>query len=570
MIKSLFTLSNEYKDKKIVVYGVNRTSVNLFTDLALNYSVDVYAFLDMEDKFTGESFVNRPVINISQLKKLADAILIIPEINEKQNLLKYTEQKIEILYKNEILDFNEELRNQKIYLYGIGNNACWLYDKMQDKGIAIEGVCVTTPGSIEEWCGKRVISAEQMKRESNCSVILASDIEQYINEMLEQLDNCDMIKYIFYFMSKNVILNMNFFQIINIALNKKKKIWLYDKGDEHAQYLKKVLSNYQVEIVKEIDEESIYELGYENIDDISVIVAEKNAEKSEWVCDVLDSLGFGLERLDYTSTNWCTCKANWSALVIKRDILLGRAIYVNDKYPGYDVYGNEKLAKVKIMILGGSTSTSNVYRTVSWVECFYHILSEAGYCPVIYNGAMCSYRIVDEYLHMLRDIEPLKPDFVISFSGVNNTSERKVVNQFNTSSGDSIICNNSDVISGIKSDEPLYEFWYRVSKLIRLTAEYHGAKVYNFLQPMNSTNESYDLIQKGMFELTEHEKYIEDYKVKASAESDPIYFNLSSMLDGKKQMYIDMCHYSTEANRLIAKRVFEIMKRDLNTVVNIN
>ncbi|KAI4450852.1 hypothetical protein C823_005389 [Eubacterium plexicaudatum ASF492] len=285
------------------------------------------------------------------------------------------------------------------------------------------------------------------------------------------------------------------------------------------------------------------------------------------VFDILDSLGFGLERLDYTATNWCTCRADWSAHVIKRDILLDRGIYVNEKYPGYDVYGDEDLAKVKIMILGGSTSTSNVYRTISWVEFFYKRLSEAGYDPVIYNGAMCSYGIVDEYIRMIRDIEPLRPDFVISFSGVNNTSERKVVNQFNTWLGDAKVSGSRDMISGIKSSESLFDFWYRVSKIIKLTAEYHGARVYNFLQPMNCTDESYDLIQTGMFELTEHKSHIEDYKIRASGDTDPFYINLLSMFEGKKQVYIDMCHYSTEANRLIAERVFETIERDLCAVI---
>lgn len=215
------------------------------------------------------------------------------------------------------------------------------------------------------------------------------------------------------------------------------------------------------------------------------------------------------------------------------------------------------------MVLGGSTSTSNVYRTVSWVEYLYKLMVEAGYSPIIYNGAMCSYGIVDEFLRMIRDIEPLKPDVVISFSGVNNTSARKVINLFNTCSGGFEINYNGDVISGMKSNETLYDFWCRISKLMRMVAEYHGARVYNFLQPMNSTDKSYDLMQTSMFELTEHKEYVEEYKVKALRETDQFYIKLLSMFEGKKEMYIDMCHYSNKANRLIAECVFEIIKQDL-------
>lgn len=562
MLKSLYTLSQTYREKKIIVYGINRTSVNLFTDLALNHNVNVYAFFDADDRFTGESFIKRQIINIGQLKCLDNAIVVIPEINKKQDIQRCIGQEADIFYKDEVLDLNEELRNKKIYIYGIGKQGKDIYDAFQDKGVVIEGVCVTTPGEVEKWCGNIVLSVEQMKQENGCAVVLATDIESSIKGMLKQLEGCDMEKYFSYFMSRNVIANMNFFQVINIALLKNKRIWLYDNGDEYAWYLKEIVQKYQIGIEREIDQESIYDLGYENIDGICVIVAEKDAVKSELVCDTLDSLGFGLEKLNYTAINWCTCKANWSAAVTKRDILLGRGIYVSEKYPGYDVYGDEKLAKVKIMVLGGSTSTSNVYRTVSWVECLYKIMSEAGYSPLIYNGAMCSYGVVDEYIRLIRDIEPLKPDVVISFSGVNNTSERKAVNLFNTCSGEFEINYNSDVISGMKGNETLYDFWYRISKLMRMLAEYHGARVYNFLQPMNGTDKSYDLIQTSLFELTEHMDYVEEFKVRASGETDRFYINLSSMLEGKKEMYIDMCHYSDKANRLIAERVFEVIKQD--------
>ena len=35
------------------------------------------------------------------------------------------------------------------------------------------------------------------------------------------------------------------------------------------------------------------------------------------------------------------------------------------------------------------------------------------------------------------------------------------------------------------------------------------------------------------------------------------------MFEGKDKMYIDQAHYSTEGNRLIAERIFDIMKNDI-------
>jgi len=554
-------LSHKYADKKIVVYGVNRNSVNLLTDLALNHQIDIYAFLDMDDRFTGESFVNRRIINISQLQHMDDTVVIIPDVYSKQEVYKRLGQATDIFYKEEVIDFNEELKEKHIYIYGIGNKGAEVYDALKRKGIKPEGVCVTKPGRIERWCGKEVLSVEQIGQGKQYAVIIATDNRRFFSEMLGQLTDFVIEKYIPSFVNDYV--GGNFFQVVNTALLNDKKIWLYGSGDENAEYLKQVLRIYQIEITQEICVEDIYELEYEDINDISVIVAERDAYKSEQICDILDSLGFRLEKLDYTAIVCCVFKADCFSKATKKDILLGNSSYVTEKYPGYVVYGDEDQAKVKIMVLGGSTSTCGLYRTVSWVEFLYEKLSRSGYVPIIYNGAVCSHGIVDEFLHMVRDIEPLRPDYVISFSGVNNTSMRKAVNQFNTEAGEWIVKADQNVISGIQSSETLYDFWCRISKLMKTIAEYYGAKVYSFLQPMSAAKEGLDLMETVLYDMIEHTEHIREYKRRAALEPDKFYMNLISMLEDKKEMYIDMAHYSTEANRLISETVFETIRHDI-------
>ncbi|KAI4450870.1 hypothetical protein C823_005407 [Eubacterium plexicaudatum ASF492] len=194
---------------------------------------------------------------------------------------------------------------------------------------------------------------------------------------------------------------------------------------------------------------------------------------------------------------------------------------------------------------------------------FYKYLLDAEYSPVIYNGAVCAHGIVDEFLHMIRDIEPLKPDYIINFSGVNNTADRATANQFNTCVGEYEINSNPDVISGIKSNETLYDFWHRISKLMNLVANYHGAQVYNFLQPMISSDDTPDLIRTSIHNSEDHTENIGYYKTRAFMDKNMEYINLISMFEGKDKMYIDQAHYSTEGNRLIAERIFDIMKNDI-------
>lgn len=568
MLKNLYSLLDRYKTKKIIIYGVNRSSIEVFASLVLNYQVDVLAFWNADGQFIGESLINRQIINTNQVRHMDDAVVVIPKTQRKQDVLKQAGENIDLFYIDEMLGLNQELRNKKIFLYGIGNRGEVIYQSLQDQRIDVEGVCVTTLGKIERWNGKEVLSIEQVKQNKNFVIILATDIEQYQYEMLKQLENLNVEKYISYFLAVHHIAAGNFFQVINHALVKQKNIVLYGDKNEYTQYLERVLKRCQIEITLRLCDKDIYDLEYEDINNTCVLISENNDLKIEWACNVLDSIGFGLERWDYAATGSYTCKMA-ARVTGKSDVLIGDSIVENEKYPGYVVYGNPEQAKIRIMVLGGSTSTDGVYRTVSWVKFFYDKLSEMGYSPVIYNGAVCGHGIVDEFLHMMRDIKPLKLDYVINFSGVCNTFQKKAVNQFNIRAAEFQLEKNSSCISGIESNETIYSFWCRISKLMKIVAQYHGAKTYDFLQPMSAAKDTdqMKLEERYMYDYTDHTEHMQNFKYQASAEQDKFYIDLVSMFEDKKEMYIDSCHYSTEANKMIAERVFETVRYDMQKMM---
>lgn len=562
MLKSLYTLSDQYKNRKLIIYGVNRSSINTFARLALNYQADIFGFWDVTDQFTGQYLINRQIINTDQILKMNDAMIIIPKTQAKQEVEKIAGRVADVFYVDEILNLNEKLQDKKIYIYGIGYRGADIYDSLVNQGIKIEGVCVTQPGRTERWCGREVLPIRQIKQGDNYAVILATDTERFQNEMLEQLEGFNIEKYVSYFMPIHFITEGNFFQVINIALLKQKNIILYGRKSEYTLYLEEILARYQINITRRIHNEEIYDLEYEDIDNTCVLIAEDNELKMEWVCKTLDSMGYGLERWDYAATGPYTLKAA-DRIIGKSDVLIGDSIVEVEEYPGYVVYGDAKQAKIRIMVLGGSTSTDGVYRTVSWVRFFYEKLSAMGYSLVIYNGAVCGHGIVDEFLHMMRDIKPLKLDYVINFSGVCNTFQKKAVNQFNIRAAEFALEKNSNLISGVESDETIYDFWCRVSRLMELVAKFHGAKTYSFLQPMSAAKDKLDLAETYMFDYTDHTEYMRQFKERALAEKNKFYIDLVSMFEGREEMYIDSCHYSTEANRLIAECVFETVRRDI-------
>lgn len=559
MLKCLFMLSEQYKNKKIVIYGVNRDSVVAFSILALNYQVDISYFWNPKNQFVGEAFVNRPIISTEQLSHIQDAIVIIPDIVKKDEVISYTEKNV--LYIDEILDINSELRCKNNYIYGIGGMGEKIYKKLLDKKIVVEGVCVTKLGTVTNWHGYKVVPVNQIACEGNNNVIVATEREYFQQEMLRQLANCPIDKYIVYFMNYWTIFEGNFFQVINLAIVKHKNLWMYICNSEIELYLNEVFHRYSINIYKKIREKEIYDLVYENIDDTCVIVAEKDDSELGKICDELDSIGFGLEKWNYTASGYYILMNIVANRLSMKDVLIGNSIYENEKYPGYIVYGDEKKAKVRIMILGGSTSTDKIYRTVSWVKFLYKRLCDIGCMPFILNGAVCGHGIVDEFLHMVRDIEPTKPDYVISLSGVNDTCVRKTKNLFNIRRAESEMENNN-CISGVASNESLYDFWYRISKMMSLIATGHGAKMYNFLQPMSATKDELDLIETSMFDFTEHTEHMRYFKTRAMEEKDMFYINMMSALEGKIS-YIDFAHYSTESNELIANFIFDVIQSDI-------
>lgn len=560
MLKNLYTLSEQFKSKKVIVYGINRNSIIVFAKLALNHQVDIHSFWDASGRFVGKSFVNRRIISTEQLNHMDDAIVIIPDAIERRAVSACIEKNRDVFYINEILDLNAELSDKKIYIYGIGNRGDIVYNELLHKGIHVVGVCVTKIDKISNWHGKKVLSIEQFVEGEDSVFIVATDKEYYQKEMLMHLGKFAVEKYLCFFMSDHVIFEGNFFQVINIALLKHNDMWLYSTDDENVIYLSEIFERYQINISKRICYESIFDLEYEVIDRIAVIVAENDDFKTEWVCDTLDKIGYKLEEWNYTATGLYTHKATLQTEV-KKDVLIGFSTYESAKYPGYVIYGNEETARIRIMILGGSTSTENIYRTISWVRFFYEKLMEEKFDPIIYNGAVCGHGITDEFLHMIRDIEPLKPDYVISFSGVNNTYCRKTKNQFNIRHAESLLLQDSGCISGIESEETLYDFWCRISKLIQLVAEWHGAKAYTFLQPMSAAKEDLNLIETSLYDYTEHTSNIRLFKYRTMMEKNMFYVNLISMLEDTKA-YIDYAHYSSDANKMIADCIYEVLQLD--------
>lgn len=555
MYKTIYTVSNKYKNKKIYIYGINRDSVSVFTDLAFR-DTDVAGFC--EDRFDGQMFMNRPIISEEKLIVQRDAIIILHEEIEKGKITNRFDRE-NVFYVDEILDLNQDLKNEDIYIYGIGKQGEEIYKLLLENGIEIKGGCVSQKKDCRLWHDKSVVPIEEIKPDCKCSIIIATVLEANKRKMLKNIEGYSADKYVNMFMESHIISEGTFFQVINKAINEKRDVFLYGSGNDVTQIVERTLQRYHVNIKgriyeREMQEQNIhdiYDLAYEDIDNFTVVIAEQDRESVEQVSDILDSLGFGLEKWDYTSVERHTLKVK-DTIYTEYDCLLGGSYNYSTKYPGYVVLGNDNEDDIKILVLGGSTSVDGELRTVSWVRVFYNQLVANGYHVTIYNGAISGHDVVQEFLLLCRDGEYLRPDYVISFSGVNNTMRKKVKNQF---------CARwfirPECISGIEGKESLYDFWYKVIKLMKAVSDIYGSRFFSFLQPMYESHKELGISEFSMYEMRDRGENTTIYRMRSKEEKNALYTNLIDLFDEKGISYIDSAHYSNEMNKIIANAVYE-------------
>lgn len=569
MLKILYTLAEKYEGKKIFIYGIGFHAMSTFAELSY-CGIDIAGFVNTNkayEQHAGEYIMNRKIVRKEELNP-NDVIVVAPREISKTVIQKVL-YGICVLKIDELLALDYRLRNRKVVIYGIGKRGNEIYDLLVSNGINPVAACVSEKEQ-DVWKGLPVYSIDELEAAPDTVFVLATKIPKYRDEMLEKLKECDVEKYIDLFLTYNDMVSGDTFQIVDKAFGERKSIFIYGNDDELFKFIEKILNRYGININGRIyengdsdkDIESIYELIYKEMDNIAVIVAEWDREKSKAVCDKLSEIGFCIQKHSYTSIYPKALRYK-KGFQVMTDCLLGYSPYVDERFPGYVVYGEAQKDDLKIMILGGSTSTDGYYCSIGWPYFFWKKFQQQKEVTV-YNGAMMGHDVVQELLKLLRDIAYISPDVVISMGGLNNVNIKKNVdNQFCVKEIAEWITAKAPkerYISGVKGNECTYEFWHRNLKVMKAVVESYGAKFFGFLQPMNVAKENpslFDIITTG-----EDNEDFWVFRERSGKESDPVYRNLIDLFDQETEMYIDYCHYSEKANDMLADIVFKTVITD--------
>lgn len=563
MVHALYTLKKELWDKKIYIWNINRDSVMVFTR-AIFCRINIQGFVTPQNEYVGEKFFNRLIICAEQIKREQDGVVLVAD--GVPGNIKNEIQASQVLYWSEALVINPELYQRKIIVYGTGHGAEKLCKVLDRVGIEVELFCVTKLDYVKQYRDKEIIEARRLSEYKEYAIVISTEKKRFIDEILDLINVfCDII----YLDIANIInipdlTQLNMAQSIDQAYKRDKKIYLYGKKNVLSDLIEDIIKPYGIKISgyagelenKEQGIESIYKLGYSGTEDKLIILNEICPENIIRDRECVELAGFSLEQGNYTGLDWC--------LHADENVVLGRyhenadplvkgsMLYPDGKL-GWRVYGAEEDAGIKIVIVGGSTS-SEVYMPENWISKLYYKLRADNIKTIIYNGAHTGNDIVIELLRLLRDGYILQPQIVISMSGVNNLCYKKYENQFNVERFVDVWSNNKSA----GNNETLYSFWNRNEKLMRCIANFYGAQFFCFLQPMNITMKDMSLYEKTVYEMDNRSEGAKAFSQLANDEEG--YINLMRLFEHQDEMFVDFCHYTEKGHGIIADIVYETVK----------
>lgn len=164
---------------------------------------------------------------------------------------------------------------------------------------------------------------------------------------------------------------------------------------------------------------------------------------------------------------------------------------------------------------------------------------------------------MQELSKVLRDAREIKPDMIISFSGLNDAGVSEL------SAG--YVNGVNGIMSGYTNNK--FEYWLDNEKMIWQEAERQNAKFYCFAQPIFYLNEKFRQYEVSKFfaiDFKNSPDICSDWRQRVKeVKGYPWFIDAMDILDDHLEVFFDMCHVTTEGNRIIAQHIYEYIKDDI-------
>lgn len=246
---------------------------------------------------------------------------------------------------------------------------------------------------------------------------------------------------------------------------------------------------------------------------------------------------------------------------------------------GITAYGDCERAKYRIVALGNSTTEDGRNVFPSWPELLYSIFQENGMDCIVYNCGTAGYTSLQEFIRLLRDGVGLQPDYVLQLSGVVDIlTEEK--NDFGFLFPKLLhacekVCDKEkgDLLeTGIKSNLDIINKWLLYVKCTYAASKSIGSKYRCFIQPNFLSKKGKVSIHDRKLELMENAFYSKEVIRRANEfrgmgnqieKENPFITDLSAIFDDM-DVYLDASHVYECGNHILAQKIWEKIKLDLN------
>ena len=552
-------LAQSLRDKDIYLWDVGKCALWTFFWMA-ERQVNVRAFVTNYSEYYGQSIMNRPIISVDEFSEKPNAVMITSDV-VSDGTFELASSYGTCYRWSDALEINPKLQeaSQAGTLCAYGNNEkAWEFiEYLRSNDLHIPAFAVYEEGPHRPILGVPVVTLGA-EDESDTSVKADTSLLLYEKNPSDEqgiLDRLERKGFSGTVYLRDLVMFWDIWAtdpyiMLDSAMKQRKRILFCCEERSASELFHRIFSLYDVPIAREVSFEGRPEDGLEDI----WALADENPASSVVLCqaysvyrrleivEAINDLGFSLGDHNYAAThNACHNRMRVTrTLEYIPDEKLGASIDYTPVggRPGWAVFGDEAATDVRIMVLGGSTS-SEVYYPESWVSKLHHKLTERGIQAVIFNGAHETNRTFHELNRLVRDIHALKPTIVISMSGYNDLAANITFFETNRES-------NS------------FEYWRRMESYMKLIAEAEGAEFHAFLQPINQAPVEMDLFETMMYLKEVH------HRARVFSENcrdDDFYHNLMRTFLHRNELYIDMCHYSEKGNDELAELVLEAITK---------
>lgn len=587
---SLFGIKEKLVNKKYYIYGIDSFAKNTLM-LLTHFGVSVVGFVVAKEDEGGcdLSYIGKKIISIEDFDNLEDnnKCIIDP-------FGKWSEQLKKIASYRKVLFERSILKGKNFVIYGAGESGRTLAKIFVSCGVKPK--CFIDRNT--DMVGKiieniSVISVKEIGLlDNNVIMCVAINNQDARMDVIRYLCSCGF-KNIYYFNSLwfNRDLNTDTMpgflpQCLEYIIRhmSDRKIYLFSHDLirlRQCVMLLKTLgidnivpvsdSNESGDNYRKYDIVNIYNLVYMDLKKIVIwgMVGEEKRLRS-----ILNNIGV---------KDICCLYEGSGPLLLNREYILDVHLGYNDSRGVVKLSNRLKNGKeIVIGILGGSTSDVDLYIEGSWVQHFMEIAEQKGIRLSCYVAATAGNSVAQEHIRLIRDLLLLRPDVVISYSGVNEMKfplkSHRFAHYYQRLIFEQMVSRESNLdFFGMKAEnrismgeyfESLADWWIYNERLMHIECLEYNVKFYAFLQPFMAT-------KKKLTRFDEEIKlHCVDEDIKCNESNAIELEKVANIMNGTKwfhdlrglfdevidPVYFDTCHVLRDKNKMIAERIWNTIK----------